>query len=113
MQATTPNPAEQRRDIIRAIGQKAREITPAGSEVFLFGSHARGDAHDGSDWDVLILIDKDRITSDDIDKYTYPLREMGWDFNECINTVLFTKREWNMDSASPFHQNVKRDQIRL
>ena len=104
---------ERRKQIMQAIGRKAKEITPKDSEVILFGSQARSDARDDSDWDVLILLDKDRITSDDIDNYSYPLREMGWDINECINALLFTKKEWLQNIASPFYENVTQDGIRL
>ncbi len=99
--------------ILKAITDTAKSVVPQGSEIILFGSRARGDAREDSDWDVLILLDKDRITSQDIDDYSYPLRELGWDYNECINTVLYTKRDWKRHSANPFVENVKHDGIRL
>ena len=105
--------ADRRQKIIQAIGQKAKEIMPKGSEVILFGSQARGDARPDSDWDVLVLLDKDKVTSDDMDEYSYPLREVGWDLNECINALLFTKKEWHQNIASPFYENVIHDGIRL
>ncbi len=84
-----------------------------GSEVILFGSRARGDAREDSDWDVLILLDKDRITSQDIDDYTYPLWERGLGLKENINTILYTKNDWRLHSASPFVLNVKEEGLRL
>ena len=105
--------AERRQNIIKAISQKAKEITPEGSEVILFGSQARGDARPDSDWDVLILLDKERITSKDVDDYSYPFWELGWDYNEMINALLFTKKEWYHNIASPLYENVTRDGIRL
>lgn len=103
----------RRKHIIQAIIDTAKSVVPQGSEVILFGSQARGDAHDGSDWDVLILLDKDHVTSQDVDDYTYPLRELGWNNNECINTILYTKKDWKRDVASPFVENVIKDGIRL
>ena len=105
--------ANKHKQIIDAITGKARQIVPVGAEVILFGSRARGDAREDSDWDVLILLDKDRITSQDIDDYTYPLRELGWTYNQCINAILYTKRDWESSIASPFRQNVTEDGIRL
>lgn len=104
---------ERRQNIIQAIAQKAKEITPKGSEVILFGSQARGDAHEDSDWDVLILLDKDRVTGDDIDNYSYPLWEMGLDYHESINTILYTKKDWQRNSYTPFYKNVTQDGIML
>ena len=99
--------------ILNAIRGKASQIVPKGTTVILFGSRARGDAREDSDWDVLILLDKDRITSQDIDDYSYPLRELGWDYNQCINTILYTKRDWESSIISPFRENVTEDGIRL
>ena len=105
--------AKKHKQIIDAITGKARQIVPVGAEVILFGSRARGDARDNSDWDVLILLEKDRITSKDIDDYTYPLRELGWLYNQSINAILYTKKDWNKSITSPFRQNVLNDGIRL
>lgn len=99
--------------ILNAIRDKASQILPKGAIVILFGSRARGDAREDSDWDVLILLDKDHITSQDIDDYSYPLRELGWDYNQCINTILYTKRDWDSSIISPFRENVIEDGIRL
>ena len=99
--------------MMRAITDKAKSIVPPNSKVVLFGSRARGDAREDSDWDVLILLDKERITSQDIDMYTYPLRELGWDHNECINTVLYTLKDWHLRSASPFVENVTEEGVQL
>ncbi len=104
---------ERRQQIIEAIRKKAKEITPPGSEVILFGSQARGDARDDSDWDVLILLDKDRVQLNDYDEYSYPLREMGWGMNADINPVLYTKKRWLHDVYTPFHKNVNNDGIYL
>lgn len=98
--------AEKHTQIIEAIANKARSIVPSNAELILFGSRARGDAHEGSDWDILILLDKDRISHDDYDNFSYPFRELGWDLGQYINVVLFTKKGWQNDVASPFHENI-------
>ena len=105
--------AKTNQQIKDAITGKARQIVPVGAEVILFGSRARGDAREDSDWDVLILLDKDHITNQDIDDYTYPLRELGWLYNQSINAILYTKKDWNKSIASPFRQNVLNEGVRL
>ena len=71
-------------DMIKAMRNVLNGIEP-NIHAILFGSRARGDAKEGSDWDVLVLIDKPRVTLLDYDKYSYPLRELGWDMDEKLN----------------------------
>ena len=105
--------AKENNQIIQAIAEKANSVIPANSELILFGSRARGDAHEGSDWDILILLDQDRIGSGDFDLYSYPFRELGWDLGQYINVVLFTKKAWQQEAASPFHENVNEEGIKI
>jgi predicted nucleotidyltransferase len=42
-------------EVIDAIGKRLAEAVPAGSQVVLFGSRARGEAAEGSDYDVLVI----------------------------------------------------------
>ena len=39
----------------------AKSAIPSGSKAILYGSRARGDARNDSDWDFLILLDKDKL----------------------------------------------------
>lgn len=48
---------------------------PKDAKVILFGSRARRDAKADSDWDILVLLNKDKIDEQDHDNYTYPLWE--------------------------------------
>ncbi len=100
-------------NILELIREKAKAITPKGSKVYLLGSRARGDARQDSDWDILILLDKDKIKLDDIDAYSYPLRELGWDLDENINPILYTEKDWNANSYTPFYKNVVKEGIPL
>ncbi|MBR6285769.1 MAG: nucleotidyltransferase domain-containing protein [Bacteroidaceae bacterium] len=50
--------------------------------IILFGSRARGEAKKGSDWDILIVLPKDRLLQSDYDDVSYPLVKLGWDLNE-------------------------------
>lgn len=57
--------------ILNQIKSVVRKTTPEGSLVILFGSRARGEAKKGSDWDILIVLPKDRLLQSDYDDVSY------------------------------------------
>ena len=101
-------------DIIQnEIAKTIRQVVPESGEAYLFGSQARRTATKDSDWDILVLLDKNRITLDDYDYIAYPLREKGWDLNVIINTVLYTKNDWEKYSYTPFYKNVMSERVSI
>lgn len=74
--------------VLSAIKQVAQADIPKDASVILFGSRARGDERADSDWDVLILIDKDKLTSEDHDLYSYPFWKLGWRINAMIHPAV-------------------------
>ena len=63
--------------------------------VILFGSQARGDARPDSDWDLLVLLNKEKSNfSEDYDTYAYPFAEMGFKYDTYISAKIYTGKEW-------------------
>lgn len=83
------------------------------ARAMLFGSRARDDAREDSDWDVLVLIEKDKVRNEDFDNIAYPLIELGWTIGEKINPVLYTFSEWEKRSFTIFHKNVEEEGIAI
>lgn len=100
-----------KKQIIIHLGDMAKDLTPKGTTVWLYGSQARGTARAESDWDILILLDKSQIEKDDFDKISYPLIEWGWTQGADLSPQLYTKTEWNSMRITPFVQNVERDKL--
>ncbi len=98
---------------IKEITNIGQQVLPKNGHLWLYGSRARGDEKPSSDWDLLILLDKETIESSDYDNYAFPLSMLGWKTNMDINPILYTQEEWKRSSSSLFWHNVERDKIEL
>jgi predicted nucleotidyltransferase len=94
------------------IREKLRILAPQ-AKAILFGSRARGNPGPDSDWDILVLLDKEKIDSTDFDEIAYPLFELGWSLNQQISVKLYTINEWRKRSFTPFYKNVEQEGVLL
>jgi predicted nucleotidyltransferase len=75
------------------------------ASLILFGSRARGDFREDSDWDVLVLTSKDlghqlkRKLRDDI-------YDVELEFTQPVSTIIVEKEKWNSMSITPLYKNV-------
>lgn len=99
----------ERTQIINHIKQTAAKVLPKGSVLYLYGSRARGDYHEDSDWDLQLLLDKPKLESEDFNCYSYPFVLMGWDFGDDIRPHAYTKDEWFNEPHAMFYFNVEKD----
>ena len=99
--------------VLESIRELLAQILPPNETAKLYGSQARGDARRDSDWDVLIVMDKDKLLPDDYDTIVYPLTKLGWELGVEINPVMYTKNEWEKSKMTPFYHNVEQDAIAL
>jgi len=95
--------------IIDRIKQVAHSVLPKGSSLYLYGSRARGDYHDDSDWDLLLLLDKPKRDDSDFSDYAYPIMEQGFDLWQYFSVHTYTKDEWYNPPHSMFFFNVEQD----
>lgn len=92
--------------------RKAVATYPDNVKVWLYGSEARGDARHDSDIDLLVLVDKDRVSHDDRMTLIDPLMEIELETGILINPFFQTKKAWG-SRYTPFYENVTRDRIAL
>ena len=95
--------------VVESIKEVAKNVLPENARLLLYGSRARGDYREGSDWDLLVILDKAKIEQSDYDNIVYPLTDLGWG----LVPVLYTKKEWESMSPMPFYQNVEQDKRQL
>ena len=100
----------EQKDVISKIKSVAMQTLPPQSTLLLQGSRARGDASADSDWDLLILLDKQFLEAADYG-VAYPFRERGWEIGEELNPSIYTKNQWNSWTYLPYYKNVERDKI--
>jgi predicted nucleotidyltransferase len=101
------------RKVLNRIKKMLATTLPKQAVAMLYGSQARGDARHDSDWDILIVLDKERLMPEDYDTITYPLTKLGWDLGKEINPIMYTKTEWEASRITPFYHNVLKDAIAL
>lgn len=79
--------------------------------VTLYGSRARGDARDGSDFDFIIRVRerteeaREIVTALDV--------EMMDDFGELFVGLLYDESEWSKEAKVPFGWNVAREGVTI
>jgi predicted nucleotidyltransferase len=81
----------QRKDIVKSIQMMLHRIAPDATAI-LYGSEARGNARPDSDIDLLILLDKEKITLQDRQAITFPLYNVELNTGVIISPKVFTKK---------------------
>lgn len=80
-------------------------------EIILFGSHARGDFTEGSDYDFLIVVDKRRKTDENL------LLDIGVEFLDkyeaLIAEILCDEKEWEKKKRFPIGLNILKEGVWL
>jgi uncharacterized protein len=100
-------------DILLSIKNTVRSIDPTAT-VILYGSFARGDNNKNSDLDLLILIDKDKLTPQDTKNIKYPLYDIEFETGQIISPLVLTRSDWeNRHRITPFYENVTKEGVAL
>ena len=82
--------------------------------VILYGSFARCDNRKNSDVDLLILLERDKVTREDEIKVKYPLYEIEFETGQIISPMVLSRRDWETKhKITPFYENVNKEGIVL
>ena len=104
----------RRPEIVNLVKHTFHRVAPPGATAILYGSEARGDAHEDSDIDVLILLDKEKVTLNDRQQISYPLYDIELETDTIISVMVYSRQAWETDMRiTPFYHNVKKEGILL
>ncbi len=80
-------------------------------ELWLFGSRARGDHHEDSDYDILIVADADRREIQEATRQEN--HRMLDEYSELFGCVIYSSAVWKMASIGPLGMNIRKTGQRL
>ncbi len=99
-------------DLLQRCKQAIRAVVPD-ADVILYGSRARGDAAEDSDYDILVLVDRpaDVEMHKQLISSISPLEENG----AVLTLTIHNRNLWNSSlyKAMPFHENIDREGVVL
>lgn len=89
------------------------EIDP-NARVILYGSRARGEAGNESDYD-LVIVTHGKVSLDREDEYRRALYPLELETGAVLTVLLVDEKDWNsrLYAAMPFRQNVEREGVVL
>lgn len=95
--------AQLKRDLIRLYGERLKGL-------YLFGSHARDEADEESDVDVMIVLDRVDDYSTEIDRTGEVVSELSLRFGVTISRVFATERQWSQ-AQTMFFLNIREEAV--
>lgn len=98
--------------ILKSIKEAVLQIEPE-AKVILFGSRARDDARDESDWDVLIVTPHEADLKEE-QRFRHKLLYVELEYGQAISTLAYSKDKWESSRwISPLYQSIKSEGIEL
>jgi predicted nucleotidyltransferase len=97
------------KNILKEIKRIVAEKYPL-AKIYLYGSRVRGTANKNSDWDLLILLNKEKITLENEKEITYPLYDLEFETGEVISPMVYSEKEWHTKyKITPFYRKVMQE----
>ncbi len=99
--------------LLRRCKSEIRRVVPD-ADVILYGSRARGQAHEDSDYDILVLVD-DTVSVPLKEKILAQVYPLQLDSGAMLTLMTYSRKLWNspLHHAMPFHKNVEREGVIL
>jgi uncharacterized protein len=99
------------RDLLVECKDAVRQVAPE-AQLILYGSRARGDARDDSDYDLLVVVDRevDMALERAIVNRLVPLEART---GKALTALVYSRAQWNSAQcrAMPLHRNVTHEGV--
>lgn len=95
------------------VKQNVHEID-SGAQVWLYGSRARGDAREDSDWDILVLSPRKKLSFKDEERFMDHICDLIVETGQVVQLFAYGEEDWHKHhSVTPFYQSIKSEGILL
>ncbi len=98
-------------NILKKVKEVIKTVEPS-AEIFLYGSQARKEHTEQSDWDFLILVEG-TVDTARVDRIRHILYEIEWSTGEILSSIIRNREEWYNPKFKfvPLHVNIAKEGI--
>ena len=84
------------------------------SEIYLYGSRARGNAKRISDWDLLFLLNTSIVSFELETTIMNEFYDLELETGEVFSPLIYSRSDWNINHAlTPIFENIQKEGIRI
>jgi predicted nucleotidyltransferase len=84
------------------------------SEIYLYGSRARGDSNELSDWDILVLLNNKSLTFESETKIMDLFYDLELETGQLISPLIYSKKDWEENHRfSPLYLNILKEGVKI
>lgn len=99
--------------MLRQIKENVLEVEPT-AQVWLYGSRAKGNAREDSDWDVLVLSSKEELSVKEESLFIDHICDLMVKTGQTIQLFAYGIKDWHTrHSVTPFYNSVQSEAIQL